>query len=223
MSFVHHHTKIETLRIVPFLVQDGGAMNTTVLTNYIANFTNPPQQGNLIVAWIAGPQGRGITLPTGWFNSGVDYTGGAGAGGTNEIMYKIAGPSEPTSYAFAITGGSLTGNGRVMEVGNIDAVSPIMFGGGYHENTTVTTTKPIPAGYNVYHPAFALANIQTVAAGAPSWNPNLGFTLNHISGSSNAAYKIYTTQTLGEILTWTGNATASPGTLLALFQGKSLN
>lgn len=121
MTMLRNHALISRKRLTPELVTDSDAIINNVSSG---NFTTlvTPTEGNFLFIMIGGVQTRTPGALSGWTLVNVSPVGG----GTDWYYYKTAGASEPTSWAFTLSG-ALQGGWIFMEIKNVDVADPFAF------------------------------------------------------------------------------------------------
>lgn len=100
-----------------------GAAKTSIggATTWVCTAPSGIQAGELIVARLRLTSGRAFNTPAGW-------TAGPTSGGASPLcstFWKIAGASEPGTYSFTLSSGSLPGDAVVSRISGVDSTAPI--------------------------------------------------------------------------------------------------
>lgn len=171
-----------------------------------------PIEGNLMFLAIGGVQNRTASITGG----GWELSSFATPSGTQYYAYKFAGPSESTSIEVTFTGGTLQGSLHYLEFSNVDLDAPILAIDDEAQHFTTATSK----SWGSFDVANASVYIQTITFDDTKNNSvNNGFSTPSTGSRHNAAYKIYSDESLSENTTWSfDSATGSVG--MVAFRGQ---
>lgn len=119
-------------------------------------------EGDLLLCMIGDFVSTTFTPPAGWTNLGPIYSGG---GTYAQVAYKIAGPSEPSSYAWTIPGGDFP-FAAILRYDSVDASDPVpAIAGAAATGTSKTIPGVTTANDNSRIVAFAAVCYPTSAPG----------------------------------------------------------
>src|SRR5581483_3978296 len=161
------------------------AANSAVASSGTLTITKPTgtAANDVLVASVAvTPSSVAITPPSGW--TLVRRTDNAGPTSTSlAVYYKVAGASEPTSYAWGMSGASF-GVGGIQGFTGVDTANPINIEDG--QSTPSSTTHATPSITTTV--ANAMLVTSHAFASSSSWTPPSGMTesFDKANGSANA-------------------------------------
>jgi hypothetical protein len=85
-----------------------------------------------------------MTPPSGWTAvPGTDWFQGTNA--RIHAWFKVAGPAEPPSYAFALVGSGDDMSGGILAIGGANGAAPIDASGGQSNGSTSSVSVPAPS------------------------------------------------------------------------------
>src|SRR5205823_12829996 len=95
-----------------------GIATTATTTTTTLTITKPTGvvAGDVMIANISNPGANAGATSTGWILIGA----AANTGGRSTVLYKVAGGSEPSSYAFALDAGTTAGLGSIVAFSGVD-------------------------------------------------------------------------------------------------------